>query len=740
MNYLEQVRAMLPGGKLSGPNYVVKNPTRADAHEGSFAININSGAWADFALDGRGTRGRDLNSLAKYIGREDLKFDHVPPVPIVVEWTPCEVHTVGPEILVHPDNGAPYLWRPTYVYRTPEGNVQFAVRRVEGATGKRFEQAAPFFHIDRPDEILWRMHNRKQFRTIFGAEFLAANSWPVLVVEGEKTCLALRKVVADHQAHYQVVCWAGGSGTPAQTHWTPLFGREVILIPDRDSKKVKGSETQFLPLEQQPGQKAMQVIFGQLRAKCSVLGIMPYTVGAQEDGWDLADATEAEALQYLAGPVSEMLLALRAAADKKAEYAGKTISMSAPMYEYAIPFPYQTAGKQPKPLPVLQNTEALLEAYGVGVSYDRMRKALKFEMAGVALGSDSAENVALTQLKSLAEMNRLPSASVVDYVIAIAAQREFCPVQDWILSREWDGRSRIAEFFDTVQVAPEDRYLRDVYLRKWVLSAVAAVFEPDNPIGRERYFDSVLVLQGGEGVHKTSWFQSLAPSGFVGKSKSARDIETADTKAQLIRHWITELGETNRATTPANIDAIMAVLSEYEDSYRPPYARTASKFQRRTVFCGTVNNPEFLPANRDHRRWWVLPVRGLNHRHGMDMQQVWAEVYKTIYHTGENWWLSEDDHKIMLESNKRFRESDPFEEIFLSKFAIDGDGLRFFNITTIAEALNIPPQPREIQRLRTVLKRICEHRTRGTTEYLCRKLPAYAGEIQQPVYDDGVPF
>jgi len=55
---------LLPGGRLQGLEYVVKNPTRGDRRPGSFSINIGSGRWCDFAT---GERGGDLISLVAYI-------------------------------------------------------------------------------------------------------------------------------------------------------------------------------------------------------------------------------------------------------------------------------------------------------------------------------------------------------------------------------------------------------------------------------------------------------------------------------------------------------------------------------------------------------------------------------------------------------------------------------------------------------------------------------------------------
>jgi hypothetical protein len=58
----------LPGGKFANNEYIARNPKRNDAKPGSFNININTGKWADFAID---QKGGDLISLYAYLN--DLK-------------------------------------------------------------------------------------------------------------------------------------------------------------------------------------------------------------------------------------------------------------------------------------------------------------------------------------------------------------------------------------------------------------------------------------------------------------------------------------------------------------------------------------------------------------------------------------------------------------------------------------------------------------------------------------------
>jgi hypothetical protein len=54
----------LPDGLLCGREWVALNPTRPDRHRGSFCINIDRGAWADFAT---GDKGGDPVSLYAYL-------------------------------------------------------------------------------------------------------------------------------------------------------------------------------------------------------------------------------------------------------------------------------------------------------------------------------------------------------------------------------------------------------------------------------------------------------------------------------------------------------------------------------------------------------------------------------------------------------------------------------------------------------------------------------------------------
>lgn len=58
------LRRWLPGGRVEGREYVVKNPKRHDQRPGSFKVNLATGRWADWAS---GDKGGDPISLGAYL-------------------------------------------------------------------------------------------------------------------------------------------------------------------------------------------------------------------------------------------------------------------------------------------------------------------------------------------------------------------------------------------------------------------------------------------------------------------------------------------------------------------------------------------------------------------------------------------------------------------------------------------------------------------------------------------------
>jgi hypothetical protein len=61
----ELLARWLPDGELIGREWTSRNPRRVDRRPGSMRVNVDTGRWADFAVEG--ARGGDPIALAAYL-------------------------------------------------------------------------------------------------------------------------------------------------------------------------------------------------------------------------------------------------------------------------------------------------------------------------------------------------------------------------------------------------------------------------------------------------------------------------------------------------------------------------------------------------------------------------------------------------------------------------------------------------------------------------------------------------
>ena len=107
-------------------------------------------------------------------------------------------------------------------------------------------------------------------------------------------------------------------------------------------------------------------------------------------------------------------------------------------------------------------------------------------------------------------------------------------------------------------------------------------------------------------------------------------------------------------------------MTKKTDELRLPYDRAFTTYQRRTAFYASVNAREFLTDTSGNRRFWVVPVTAINYNHGMDMQQVWAEVKATLYNPNDRtWFLTSEERARLQESNEYYRTQSSVEDLIL---------------------------------------------------------------------------
>ncbi len=282
----------------------------------------------------------------------------------------------------------------------------------------------------------------------------------------------------------------------------------------------------------------------------------------------------------------------------------------------------------------------------------------------------------MAHIKSLLRLNDISVNDVESVVAAVADRDQFNPVAIWIESKEWDGVDRLADFYDTLTECDDfPKPLKERLILRWMISAVAAVFLPQGFKSR-----GVLTLQGPQSIGKTSWIAALVPGATLRESvlklDHHMDAGDKDSKIAAATHWIVEIGELE-SSFRRDVARLKGFITSDYDKIRVPYGRAASNFPRKTVFCATVNDDRFLVDNTGNTRWWVIPVVRIKYQHGLDMQQVWAQILLE-YKKGEQWWLTQAEEEGLETLNRNHRNISVVEERVLPLLDLsrkDEDGL-----------------------------------------------------------------
>lgn len=333
--------------------------------------------------------------------------------------------------------------------------------------------------------------------------------------------------------------------------------------------------------------------------------------------------------------------------------------------------PLPDINSQGKPLATIENLTEICDRLDVTVRYNVISKEEEILIPGESFLMDNSANASLAWMESWCARFRMPTGNLSGLLTYLADKNPFNPVARWIQSKPWDGTSRLQQLFDTVtekhpRYLPDGRRLRDVLILRWMLSAVDAAFNPNGVSAH-----GVLVFQGDQYVGKTKWFKQLAPADLnVIKEGVILKPDDRDSVKQACSFWLVELGELDSTFRKSDIAALKAFITNRTDVLRRAYARKESQYARRTVFFGSVNPKEFLHDPTGNRRYWTIELASLNLNHGIDMQQVWAEVYQLLQQ-GHGYYLTPEEMDVLNSHNEDFQVIDPVEERIQTKLLWD---------------------------------------------------------------------
>lgn len=256
--------------------------------------------------------------------------------------------------------------------------------------------------------------------------------------------------------------------------------------------------------------------------------------------------------------------------------------------------------------------------------------------------------------------------SIEDYIVCVADINRYNPIVDYLCSGKWDGQDRITKLCDIMGIT---RPLYQTYVRKWLIQCVAlGLNDSKTPIGA----DGILVLQGSQGSGKTSFFRTITPCRRWFVEGAAIDVKDKDTMINALGGWITELGELD-GTLKKEQAALKAFITQTNDRIRLPYAKAPISEPRRTSFCGTVNQEDYLRDETGSRRFWTIPITEIDKKALFSLSsdfinQLWYQVYALYLQDNNGFRLTDEELKTVQEENKEFTVAMPFELEIKAKF------------------------------------------------------------------------
>ena len=248
------------------------------------------------------------------------------------------------------------------------------------------------------------------------------------------------------------------------------------------------------------------------------------------------------------------------------------------------------------------------------------------------------------------------STLVAEAVQTVAHENLFHPVREYFDSLKWDGIPRIDNWLRTYLGCDDSEFVRAVGPR-WLVAAVARIVKPGSQV------DSVLLLEGPQGIQKSSALRALAGEEWF--ADHIADLGSKDCRVDLLGKWIIEISEL-AATRGAEIEKVKAFLTARSDHFRPPYGRRSIDVPRQNVFAASTNDEQpFVDSTGNRRFWPVRCVRIDVDAIRQDRDQLWAEAYHR-FRQGEVWWLDtpELNQVAKQEQDERY-EPGVWDEIIL---------------------------------------------------------------------------
>lgn len=246
-------------------------------------------------------------------------------------------------------------------------------------------------------------------------------------------------------------------------------------------------------------------------------------------------------------------------------------------------------------------------------------------------------------------------------IAVVSSERHYHPIKEYFDTLSWDGIPRVDSLLIEYLGAEDSLYTREV-TRKTLCAAVARIYQPGIK------FDTILVLNGPQGIGKSTLFARLGGKWFS-DSLTIADMKDKSAAEKLQGYWILELGEL-AGIRKVDVETVKSFITRTDDKFRQSYGTTVESHPRNNIIVGSTNSESgFLRDVTGNRRFWPVPVDGSGRRSVFELtqpiiDQIWAEALE-MYRAGESLVVSSQVAAMAYAQQQAAMEADDREGIII---------------------------------------------------------------------------
>ena len=344
------------------------------------------------------------------------------------------------------------------------------------------------------------------------------------------------------------------------------------------------------------------------------------------------------------------------------------------------------------PLKVWHNLECVLKKHGIELKLNDVTHEI---VSNVNFKSNEGR---LTDIHTLAieEGLKWTRDDVSVFMNRIAEENNYNPFTEMLIENEnnsslEENQLLIQKLFNCLEIdcSKEDKEYYFTIFFKWMLNVVKMAF---NSFENNFSSQGVLVLQGDQGLKKTTFCRNLIPDRKLFKSDESLDPSNKDSIITNTKYILVEWGELD-STLKSEQASLKRFITAEADEYRAPYGRCTEKYPRRTSYVGTVNKRDFLKDETGSRRFWVIPLKKIDieKQKKIDMPKLWGAVY-SVWKSGKvKEYLIDDELAALKKVNSTFNYENDTSIVLKDNidWSMPKEQWRVYKTVQIANALGL---------------------------------------------------